>query len=112
MHTLCFQSEKDRVFLKFLFRNQTYQFKCLLFGLACAPWVFTKTLKPVAAQLRQLGVQMIVYMDNIPILEETKELAQDHTIDLVYLLENLGFAVGKTKCQLEPPKQLSSSASQ
>jgi hypothetical protein len=33
------------------------------FGLACAPWVFTKTLglKPVAAQLRQLGVRLIVY---------------------------------------------------
>ena len=48
--------EEDRAFLKFSFKEKTYQFKCLPFGLACAPWVFTKTLKPLAAQLRQLGM--------------------------------------------------------
>ena len=40
---------EDRAFFKFSFRNRMYQFKCLPFGLACAPWVFTKTLKPVSA---------------------------------------------------------------
>ena len=45
--------EEDRAFLKFSLNDQTCQFRCLLFGLACPPWVFTKTLKPVAAQLRQ-----------------------------------------------------------
>ena len=29
--------EEDRAFLKFSFRNHTYQFMCLPFGLACAP---------------------------------------------------------------------------
>ena len=72
-------------------RDKTYQFKCLPLGLACAPWVFTKTLKPVAAQLRQLGVRLIIYIDDILILAESKELARDHAIGLVYLLENLGF---------------------
>ena len=94
--------EEDRVFLKFSLKDRTYRFKCLLFGLACTPWVFTKTLKPVAAQLRQLGVQLIVYIDDILILAESKELARDHAIGLVYLLENLGFAISKAKCQLEP----------
>ena len=54
--------EEDRAFLKFSFKEQTYQFQCLPFGLECAPWVFTKTLKPVAALLRQLGVRLIVYI--------------------------------------------------
>ena len=41
--------EEDRAFLKFSFKEKkTYQFKCIPFGLACAPWVFTKTLKPLA----------------------------------------------------------------
>ena len=40
--------KKDIPFLKFLFKERTYQFKRLPFGLACASWVFTKILKPLA----------------------------------------------------------------
>ena len=90
----------------FSFKETTYQFKCLPFGLACAPWVFTKTLKPVAAQLRQLGVRLIVYIDDILLLAESKELARDHVIGLAYLLENLGFVVSKSKCVLEPTQTI------
>ena len=98
--------EEDRVFLKFSFKEKTYQFKCLPFGLACAPWVFTKTLKPLAAQLRQLGMRLIVYIDDILILAESKELARDHVMGLVYLLENLGFVISKPKCVLEPTQSV------
>ena len=98
--------EEDRAFLKFPFKEKIYQFKCLPFGLACAPWVFTKTLKPLAAQLRQLGMQLIVYIDDILILAESKELARDHVIGLVYLLENLGFVISKPKCVLEPTQSV------
>ena len=48
--------EDDRAFLKFSFKERMYQFRCLPFGLACAPWVFTKVLKPLTAQFRQLGM--------------------------------------------------------
>lgn len=58
-------------------------------------------MKPIATQLRQLGVRIIVYIDNILILAESKDLTQDHARGLVYLLENLGVAISKTKCQLE-----------
>jgi hypothetical protein len=98
--------EEDRAFLKFSLKNDTYQIRCLPFGLACDPWDFTKALKPVAAQLRQLGMRLIVYIDDILILAESKELARDHAIGLVYLLENLGFAVSKAKCQLEPTQTI------
>ena len=94
--------EEDRAFLKFSFKKNTYQFRCLPFGLACAPWVFTKILKPLTAQLRQLGMRMIIYIDDIPILAESKERAQDHVMGLLYLLENLGFEVSKPKCVLDP----------
>ena len=87
--------EEDRAFLKFSFKERTYQFKCLPFGLACAPWVFAKILKSLAAQLRQLGMRLIVYIDDILILVESKELAQEHIIGLIYLLENLGFVINQ-----------------
>ena len=98
--------EEDRAFFKFSFKERTYQFKCLPFGLACAPWVFTKILKPLAAQLRQLGMRVIVYIDDILILAESKELARDHVIGLICLLENLGFVVNKPKSILEPTQSI------
>ena len=98
--------EEDRAFLKFSFKEKTYQLKCLPFGLACAPWVFTKTLKPLAAQLRQLGMRLIVYIDDILILAESKELTRDHVMGPVYLLENLGFVISKPKCVLEPTQSV------
>ena len=72
--------------------------------LVCTPWVFTKTLKQIAALPRQLhlGVWLIVHIDNILILAESRELARDHTMGLVYLPENLGFVIRQAKCQLEP----------
>ena len=41
-----------------------YQFTCLLFGLSSAPWVFTKTLRPVTAKLRELRIRLVIYLDN------------------------------------------------
>ena len=67
-----------------------------------APWVFIKILRPVAAQLRELGVIIIVYIDDILIIAETPELLRDHTMGLIYLFENLGFIIGYNKCVLEP----------
>ena len=52
-------------YLRFYYRGKCYQFKCLPFGLASAPWVFTKTLKPVLALLREMGVRLIAYLDDI-----------------------------------------------
>ncbi len=60
----------QRRYLKFVVESQTYQFNCLPFSLSSAPWVFTKTLKPVAALMQEMSVRMIVY---IVIMAETKE---------------------------------------
>ena len=41
-------------YLRFTFQGKRYQFRCLPFGLSSAPWVFTKTLKPALALLREM----------------------------------------------------------
>ena len=69
-----------------MFKDKCYRFNCLPFGLACAPLVFTKVLKPVAAQLREMGVRLIVYIDDILILAETPQLLKDHTILWVWII--------------------------
>ena len=53
-------------------------------------------------------MRLIVYIDDILILAESKELVRDHVMGLVYLLENLGinFTVYTVKCiRCMGPKQ-------
>ena len=51
--------------------EQSFQFTCLPFGLSSAPWIFTKILKPVTALLREHGVRLIIYIDDILIMSES-----------------------------------------
>ena len=88
-------------YLRFNFQERV--FNCLPFGLSLAPWVFTKTLKPALALL---GVRLIAYIDDILILAETKEMAQDHVRGLTYLLECLGFKVNYQKSVMESAQSI------
>lgn len=42
-------------YLRFKFSNKIYEFNVLPFGLSTAPYVFTKIMRPVLAQLRKEG---------------------------------------------------------
>ena len=75
-----------RKYLRFSVGTKTYQFTCLPFGLSSAPWVFTKTLRPVAALVQELGVRVIFYIDDILLMADSKERLTDQTIGLSYLL--------------------------
>ena len=68
--------DADGPLFRFVAREHHYQFTYLLFGLSCAPWVFTKTLKPVAATLRELGVRLVIYIDDILVIAESKDKAR------------------------------------
>ena len=51
-------------------------------------------------------MRLIIYIDDILILAESRPLARDHAIGLIYLLENLGFVINKPKNILEPTQSL------
>ena len=87
--------KKHREYLRFTVEDQSYQFACLPFGLSSAPWIFTKILKPAAALLREHGVRLIVYIDDILIMAETMELAEEYTTALIFLLKSLGFLLSE-----------------
>ena len=93
-------------YLRFVVEQVHYQFTCLPFGLSCAPWAFTKVLRPVAAFLRTLGVRMIVYIDDMLIMGESPDVVWDHVTAMVALLEGLGFIVNTDKSMLSPTQQL------
>ena len=52
-------------FLQFQWQGNLYQFHCLPFGLSCAPCTFTKLMKPVVAFLRERGIRLIIYLDDL-----------------------------------------------
>ena len=58
-------------YLRFQWRGKIYEFKSLPFGLATAPITFTKLFRPVVAYLRQQGVHLVVYLDNILLMADT-----------------------------------------
>jgi hypothetical protein len=62
---------KHQKYLRFLWKDNMWEFACLPFGLASAPRVFTKLLKPVVAVLRQMGLRIIIYLDDILIMSKS-----------------------------------------
>ena len=77
----------------FFGRRNLYEFACLPFGLASAPRIFTKIMKPLTGLLRQLLTRVEIYPDDMLITAETHELANCHAATTVNLLESLGFTI-------------------
>jgi hypothetical protein len=91
-------------YLRFLWRENMLEFACLPFGLATAPRVFTKLMKPVVALLR--GIRLIIYLDDILIMAESQDLVLHHAASVLNLLESLGFLVNYKKSLLVPSQQI------
>ena len=89
--------ESHRKFLKFRWQGKIFQYNALPFGLAKAPRVFTKVLKPVLSHLRAKGIRMIAYLDDILLIGKTKEETERAFRTTVTLLEELGFVVNSQK---------------
>ena len=83
--------EDSQDLLRLWWRDRPFRFTCLPFGLSCAPRTFTKLLKPVVAFLRSQGLRLIIYIDDILLLAEAKEMASQQVLLLLDLLKSLGF---------------------
>ena len=100
---LCQEHQK---FVRFNWEGTLYEFACLPFGLSIAPRVFTKILKPVVALLRQLGIRLIIYLDDLLIMAQSKEILNCHASTTLHLLENLGFTINYLKSVLIPATKM------
>lgn len=89
-------------FLRFNFRQTTYQFLVLCFGLTTAPWIFTRLMKPVMARLRQEGIRLVIYLDDILVMAQSAELLRQHTRRVVELLAQLGWVINWKKSDTTP----------
>ena len=92
--------------LQFHWEQKTYQFVCLPFGLTSAPRVFTKIMKPVMGKLRQMGIHLIVYLDDILIMHHSREEILQITPLVCQTFEALGLMVNMGKSQHTPQQEL------
>ena len=98
--------EDHRKYLIFSWQGNLYEFQCLPFGLSSAPRVFTKLLKPVLARLRHQGVRLIMYLDDMLVMAQSKEKLESHLSQIKSLLELLSFVVNREKSQLVPAQMI------
>ncbi len=98
--------QNHQKFLRFLWKGSLMEFACLPFGLASAPRVFTKLMKPVVALLRRSGIRLIIYLDDILFMNQTPTGLRRDISTALHLLENLGFVVNLPKSHLNPTQTL------
>ena len=98
--------ENHKKYLRFLWKDSLLEFACLPFGLAVAPGVFTKIMKPVVALLRRTGIRLIIYLDDLLFMNSSKVGLQQDMTTAQYLLENLGFVINLEKSCFQPTQQL------
>ena len=98
--------KSHRKYLRFRWNGHLYQFTCMPNGLACAPRIFTKILKPVFSHLRLKGNQCNGYIDDTYAQAETKNECMESVNMMAALFKSLGFEINFEKSCFEPSKKI------
>ncbi len=92
-------------FLQFTYRNITYQFQCLPFGLSTAPRVFTRITKVIVAALRRQHIHLYMYLDDWLIVGPSRTATLQALSKTVQLTQKLGFIINQDKSSLVPTQK-------
>ena len=95
-----------RKLLRFTWNGMLYQFNCLPNGLACAPRLFTKLMKPVFAHLRSRGFLSAYYLDDSLLVGHNYEECLKNVEVTCELMKRLGFTLNYKKSLLIPSQQI------
>lgn len=95
-----------RKYLRFHWKGKLYEYTCLPNGIALAPRKFTKLMKPVYANLRQMGHSNVGYIDDSMLSADTKLECSKNVDDTVSLMSDLGFIVHDVKSVIEPVQNI------
>ncbi|CAL4197302.1 unnamed protein product [Meganyctiphanes norvegica] len=100
MHPSCYK------YLCFDFEGVRYCFIALVFGLSCAPRIFTKMLKVPLSSLRLNGIKCSAWIDDI-LLVGSSLLSCTSTVSYtISFLESLGFIIKPSKSNLTPSQSI------
>lgn len=92
----------DQKFLRFVWRGEIFQFRALPFGLAPAPWLFTKITRELCRSVRSLGIRLQVYLDDWLLLAATEAICHQHMLTMIAKCQTLGFILNSEKSDLTP----------
>ena len=96
MHPSCYK------YLCFDFEGVRYCFVALVFGLSCAPRIFTKMLKVPLSCLRRNGIKNAAWLDDIFLVGPSFSSTSDYLTLTISFLESLGFIIKPSKSHLTP----------
>lgn len=99
-------ADEGQKYLGFNWKGIIYQYTCLPFGIAFAPRLFTKLLKPVYASLRKLGHKSVGYIDDSLLCGESLNECTENIQATMSLFSKLGFVIHKNKSVLLPTKEI------
>jgi hypothetical protein len=92
-------------YLGFAYEGRTFVYRALPFGLATAPYLFTKIMKPVISSLRQ-KYRCGIYLDDGIMMFATVDEAERGVKELVELMAKLGLRMSFGKSKLVPGRAL------
>ena len=93
-------------YLKYMWKGKLYQYTCLPNGLASAPRIFTKLLRPVFRVLGQKGYLSSSYIDHCYLQGASYGECYDNIQETVCLLQEIVFPIHNEKSMLIPSQSL------
>ena len=84
---------KNRIWLRFMWGNEPFQFTCLPQGLSSAPRTFTKLLKPVLSHFRTVGITVSCYIDDCIFTAASERELRDNLRYAVRFFDSVGLTV-------------------
>jgi hypothetical protein len=96
---------RDRHWLRFVWKDDVFQFRALPFGLSLSPWIFTRVVREFLIVVRRQGIRIHAYLDDWLILNQLESLCQVHTQRVLAAAQDLGFHVNLEKSDLVPAQE-------
>ena len=94
-------------FVRFVWRDVTYEYMTNMFGMGPSARLFTKVLAPVVRFLRKaLDAQVAGYIDDFLQQDEEKERCAQKTRAAIIIFFCLGFKVNSEKSEIVPNKKI------
>lgn len=98
--------ETDQRACAFHWRGKNYVFRCLPFGLSLSPLFITKLYRHVVEHLQAKGHRVIIYIDDIIIMGDSKEACAASVRAVQACLLDLGARINEGKSHLTPTQKL------